>query len=184
MSLLTYQEARPWAKAIKEEVLERRMPPWGAVKGFGDFQNDVSLSQEEIHLLADWVEGGAPEGDSVYAPYPPDLDELKPPAAPPGITVQGSLVLPRRTTVFAIRPETIREGATVRVIAQRPDGGIEPLLWLYQFKPQWRRTYIYRTPVSLPRGSKVELLPPDAGTIVLVDSEQPRETSAAPSHRR
>ena len=37
-SLLTYDEARPWAKAIQEEVLERRMPPWGAIKGFGDFQ--------------------------------------------------------------------------------------------------------------------------------------------------
>jgi len=36
MPLVTYEEARPWAKAIKEEVLERRMPPWGAVKGFGE----------------------------------------------------------------------------------------------------------------------------------------------------
>ena len=39
-SLMTYEEARPWAKAIKEEVLERRMPPFGAVKGFGDFRDD------------------------------------------------------------------------------------------------------------------------------------------------
>ena len=39
-SLKTYAEARPWAVAIQEEVLTRRMPPWGAVKGFGDFRND------------------------------------------------------------------------------------------------------------------------------------------------
>src|SRR6476469_7977620 len=71
MSLLTYQDARPWAKAIKEEVLERRMPPWGGVKGFGDFSNDISLSQEELDLLAQWVEGGAPEGDPKYLPAAP-----------------------------------------------------------------------------------------------------------------
>ena len=51
MSLLSYKEARPWAKAIKEEVLERRMPPWGAVKGFGSFRNDEGLSQEQISLI-------------------------------------------------------------------------------------------------------------------------------------
>ena len=47
-SLITFQEARPWAAAIKEEVLERRMPPWGAVKGFGEFRNDEGLIQEQI----------------------------------------------------------------------------------------------------------------------------------------
>src|SRR5437773_2744512 len=52
-SLMTYAEARPWAKAIKEEVLERRMPPWGAVKGFGEFRDDQGLTQEQIELLAD-----------------------------------------------------------------------------------------------------------------------------------
>ena len=62
-SLTTFEEARPWAKAIKEEVLERRMPPFGAVKGFGDLRDDRALTQEEIHLIADWVEGGSPEGD-------------------------------------------------------------------------------------------------------------------------
>ena len=69
MSLLTYEEARPWAKAIKEEILERRMPPWGAVKGFGDFQNDWGLTQEEITVIADWVEGGAPAGDPNLLPF-------------------------------------------------------------------------------------------------------------------
>src|SRR5215210_3599632 len=43
MPLTTYELARPWARAIREEVLERRMPPWGAVEGFGHFSNDVSL---------------------------------------------------------------------------------------------------------------------------------------------
>ena len=60
-SLMTYSEARPWAKAMQEEVLERRMPPWGAVKGFGEFRDDQALTPEQIELIADWVEGGAPK---------------------------------------------------------------------------------------------------------------------------
>ncbi len=63
-SLMTYEEARPWAKAIKEEVLERRMPPWEAVKGFGEFRDDRGLTQEELETISSWVEGGAPEGRS------------------------------------------------------------------------------------------------------------------------
>ena len=62
-SLMTYAEARPWAVAIKEEVLSRRMPPWGAVKGFGDFRNDQGLTSEQIEWITAWVGGGVPEGE-------------------------------------------------------------------------------------------------------------------------
>ena len=68
MSLLTYEEARPWAKAIRDEVLNRRMPPWDPVKGVGQFRDDPSLSQPEMDLLVSWVEGGAPEGNPIYLP--------------------------------------------------------------------------------------------------------------------
>ena len=67
-SLATYEEARPWAKAIGEEVLRRRMPPWGAVKGFGDFRDDQGLTPEQLELIVDWEEGGAPEGDAKDIP--------------------------------------------------------------------------------------------------------------------
>src|SRR5437588_387157 len=70
MTLGTYADARPWAKAIKEEILERRMPPWNAAKGFGDFGNDRSLSALETELLVDWVEGGAPKGEDKDLPKP------------------------------------------------------------------------------------------------------------------
>ena len=62
MSLATYEEARPWAKAIKEELLEKRMPPCGVVRGFGDFRNSFPITQREIDLIVNWVEGGAPAG--------------------------------------------------------------------------------------------------------------------------
>jgi hypothetical protein len=71
MSLATYEEARPWAKAIKEEILEKRMPPWRAVKGYGEFRNAPPLTQREIDLVVNWVEGGAPKGDDKDLPSGP-----------------------------------------------------------------------------------------------------------------
>jgi hypothetical protein len=68
MSLLTYQEVRPWAKAIKEAVLLRRMPPWFADSSVGHFKNDRSLSQSEISTLISWVDTGAPEGNAKDLP--------------------------------------------------------------------------------------------------------------------
>ena len=59
MSLLTYKDARPWAKAIKEAVLVRKMPPWFADPKHGEFANDRRLSQDEIDTLTAWVDGGA-----------------------------------------------------------------------------------------------------------------------------
>ncbi len=62
MSLTTYKDARPWAVAIKEEILERRMPPWSAVSGYGHFANDLSLTTREVSLILAWADGGAPAG--------------------------------------------------------------------------------------------------------------------------
>lgn len=60
--LTTYKEARPWAVAIKEEILERKMPPWSAAGGYGHFSNDISLTAREISLILSWTDGGAPSG--------------------------------------------------------------------------------------------------------------------------
>ncbi|HKA16866.1 MAG TPA: cytochrome c [Blastocatellia bacterium] len=73
MSLATYEEARPWAKAIKEEMLEKRMPPWRAVKGYGEFRNSPPLTQRDVDLVVNWVEGGAPKGDVKDLPPAPLL---------------------------------------------------------------------------------------------------------------
>jgi hypothetical protein len=71
MSLESYAEARPWAKAIKEELLEKRMPPWHAVRGYGEFRNAPAVTQREIDLIVNWVEGGAPKGDDKDLPEGP-----------------------------------------------------------------------------------------------------------------
>src|SRR5260370_118781 len=57
-SLMTYADGRPWAVAMKEEVLARRMPPWGAIKGFGDYRNDQALTPEQMEIIVSWVDGG------------------------------------------------------------------------------------------------------------------------------
>src|SRR4029077_8193557 len=69
-SLLTYEQARPWAKAIKYAVLEKKMPPWFADPQFGKFVNDASLSRSDINTLVDWVDSGAPLGDPKDMPAP------------------------------------------------------------------------------------------------------------------
>jgi hypothetical protein len=73
MSLTTYNEARPWAAAIREEVLTRHMPPWAAVAGYGRFQNDPTLTQGEWDLLVAWVDGGAPSGQTLQEADTPPL---------------------------------------------------------------------------------------------------------------
>ena len=77
--LTTYKEARPWAVAIKEEILERRMPPWGAASGYGHFVNDMSLTGREISLILSWADGGAPSGVLL-------ADEDKQPVFVPSLT--------------------------------------------------------------------------------------------------
>jgi hypothetical protein len=165
-SLLTYEAARPWAKAIKEEVLERRMPPWGAVKGFGAFRDDQGLTQEQIELISDWVEGGAPEGDPKLLPKLPEATRPRAAAAPGGITVAGMLTLRSAITVAGIQPRNAAVGATFMAVAERPDGSVEPLLWLYNYNPKFAHPYWYTADLRLPAGTKIQVTP--AGAVMLL----------------
>jgi hypothetical protein len=74
MSLITFQEARPWARSIRERVSTRQMPPWHIDKSVGvqKFKNDMSLSDEQIDTIVRWVDAGAPQGD------PKDMPAAKP----------------------------------------------------------------------------------------------------------
>jgi len=72
MSLLTYEDARPWARSIKQKVVAREMPPWYIDKNVGihNFKNDVSLSDQEIAAIVKWVDSGAPKGAPEDMPPP------------------------------------------------------------------------------------------------------------------
>jgi hypothetical protein len=292
MSLTTYRDARPWARAIREEVLERRMPPWSAVGGHGQFANDLTLTQREVDLLVAWIDGGVPSGvlklDEDKPPAPvnvpegwehgaPDLvrapesghvveagsaetsarfvvptglsqprwvravgfkpgdrrvvrsasfsiegghwigawtpwhglttlpdgvgyvlpagarivmdvqyrgaDEtitdrsevglyfaperpahtatnlvIEPRAAATSTEIQrlrGEMVLPSDTVAFAVWPEISPTNRSLEISAIKPDGVIEPLLWVNSAGPGWRTPYLFRDPITLSRGTKI-----------------------------
>jgi hypothetical protein len=169
-SLMTYDQARPWAKAIKEEVLERRMPPWEAVKGFGEFREDRGLTQEELETISAWVEGGAPEGEPKYLPSLPKLIDWQDPMAPKHsaeIILADGAKIASASKVVAIRTQSLKAGASVQIVAVRPDSSVEPLLWIYKYNPAFHRTYYYVEPIALPAGTRIEMSPPSAGTVGL-----------------
>ena len=76
MSLITFEEARPWARSIRERVSTRQMPPWHIDKGVGvqKFKNDMSLSDEQIQTIVSWVDQGAPQGNPKDMPPPKSLN--------------------------------------------------------------------------------------------------------------
>src|SRR4029079_2107964 len=89
-SLMTYPEVQPRVTEIKDAVLNRRMPPWGAVKGFGDFRNDQGLTQEQVELVAGWVEGGMSKGNNPNALPPEPKFKPEPPYRAPADKVRVS----------------------------------------------------------------------------------------------
>ena len=136
MALTTYQEARPWAVAIKEEILERKMPPWSAAGGYGHFANDMSLTAREMSLILSWTDGGAPSGVLL-------ADEDKQPVFVPSLTgwEQGEpdeiLKVADKTVVAAAAP--------FRVERFEIPTGLKQVRWLraLQFNPADRRAVRY-----------------------------------------
>lgn len=171
MALTTYEEARPWARAIREEVLTRRMPKWHVVRGYGDFTNDPSLSSFEVALFAAWADGGAPKnlrprpGDARVAPAAPAsvLRRADRPAAPPAAEPpHRAVAVPCSTRtlpagrVVGLKP-ALEEDAELKVTLTGADGSIEPLLWIRNFDPRFAETYWLRRPLDVTRAMRVEM---------------------------
>jgi hypothetical protein len=162
-SLTTYNDARPWAQAIMEETLERQMPPWGAVKGFGQFSNDQAITQDELDIIANWVDGGAPEGN------PNDLPKDAKPAARPRYThspgeimVSGEFKLPQAMVVEGVWPKNVPGKANFQITAELPDGSIQPLVWLFDYQNDYDHPFIFAPPLSLPAGTQIHGVPQGA----------------------
>ncbi len=74
MSLVSFEEARPWAKAIAKQVKSRQMPPWdAALEHMGTFSNERVLTEDQIDAIARWVESGTPRGNPKDAPKPKEF---------------------------------------------------------------------------------------------------------------
>ena len=71
MSLMTYKEVRPWAKAIREKVATREMPPWHLDSQYGKWENDRRMTQKEVDAVVTWIDGGVVEGNAKDLPAPP-----------------------------------------------------------------------------------------------------------------
>jgi hypothetical protein len=98
MSLITFQEARPWARSIKERVAARQMPPWHIDKSVGvqKFKNDMSLTDQQVDTIVGWVDAGAPQGDPKDLPPPRPLvtdnqwQAVKDGFGPPDLVIKSS----------------------------------------------------------------------------------------------
>ena len=174
---------QPRAVDIKDAVLSRRMPPWGAVKGFGDFRNDQGLSQAELELMTDWVDSDTPKGNNPNTlPKEPKLD--KPPAfkIPKNvITVRGDFTLRNDIVVDGLFPEKVVTGTSTKIVAVLPNGRSEPLLWLYEYNDGYKHPFLFREPLDLPSGTIIRGVPPDA-QIALIPGK--KNKTQAISNRR
>lgn len=159
MSLVSYAEARPWATAIREQVASKRMPPWGAVAGVGDFANDPSLTTPEIDLLIAWAEGGAPEGDPSYLParVPGPLPPTTIPHSLHSLRITRQTTLTTHASIVALRPERLGEGGSLECWAVLPNQRVERLIWLRDYRSRWTRDYVFHDPVRLPAGTSIEV---------------------------
>jgi hypothetical protein len=173
-SLMTFQDAQPRAVAIKESVASRRMPPWGAVKGFGNFRNDFGLTQEQITLITEWVEGGISKGNNPRALPPPPT--FKPPLKSPmpsnGVQVRGELTLDSSLRLDALLPGHVPPHTSVQITAALPDGTVEPLLWLYEYEDRFQHPFLLRRSLSLPAGTVIRGVPKDASVMLIPASSR------------
>lgn len=123
-SLRTYQQARPWAKAIREAVLAKRMPPWFADPHVGKFTNNSSLSEAEIAKLVAWVDQGAPEGNPADAkPNPVFTDGWRIPQPDMVVEMPRPYTVPASGTVeytYYIVPTGLTEDKWVTMSEARP----------------------------------------------------------------
>ena len=157
MSLVTYEDARPWARAMREEVLARRMPKWHAARGYGEFANDPTLSPFDIALIVAWADGGAVRGDPSKAPPPAAAKPAAPaPSKARTITMPcGDRPLPAGR-LLAIKP-ALAEGASAGFSVIFPGGDQEIVAWVRGYEAEFADTYWLETPIVLHRGSRLRV---------------------------
>jgi len=166
-SLMTYPEVQPRAVAIRDAVLSRRMPPWGAVKGFGDFRNDQALTAEQIELITDWIQDDTPKGNNPrMLPPLPKFSQAPATTVPPqAIRVTDTLVVKGPIVVDGLLPEQGADGT--QIVAVRPDGRVVPLLWLYGYEEKYRHPFLFRKPLALEAGAIIRGVKPPASVVLL-----------------
>src|SRR6185437_7825799 len=140
MSLISYQQVRPWAKAIRERVAQRSMPPWFIDKtvGIQHFENDTSLSDQQIATIVKWVDDGAPLGNPKDMPPPKVFDN----------NTGWKLA-----KVFGREPDLVINGPSFTIKAHNQDQWFRPISDVGITEPRWVKAVEMRP--STPEGRKV-----------------------------
>ena len=150
------------------------MPKWHAMRGYGAFSNDPSLSSFEIALIAAWVDGGAPEGSPATVAAPPTQagDARKPDRVNEVVVPCGETPIVAGT-LHGLRPE-LTKGNGLGIAVGMPDGRVEPLARIRDFDPDFAVTYWLRQPLTIPTGAKVLTTSPTSPTCrVILTMAQP-----------
>lgn len=196
MSLATYRDVRPWSRAIREEIIEQRMPPWSAARGFTRLQHELPLSPRELSTILTWLDGGLPKGDDSELPERHDHPELEPapdhaieiPAQQvPGnhedvvrrVTVDAGLDRERWVRLVRIAPGTVPRLRAAFVFVESADA--EPVLagaWT-----PWQRTITPHAPGALriPQGTRLRVELHYRGGDVPAEDKSALELFFAPS---
>ena len=124
MSLLTYEDARPWARSIRQRIVARQIPPWGADPAYGTFKNDPRLTDQEVDTIVAWIDGGAPKGDEKDLPARPEFVDgwtIGPPDAV--FTMEEEFDIPASGTIpykYFTVPTHLTEDKWIQAIEIRP----------------------------------------------------------------
>ena len=171
-SLLEYRDAQPRAVAIRDAVLSRRMPPWGAVKGFGTFRNDEALTQEQIELVTNWVSSDTPRGDRRVVPKPPSFTDSPAVTVPSSaIRVSGETTLDRAVALDGLLPEQVTPNQSLRIMAVLPDHRVQPLVWLHGYDDRLPHAFLFRSVVHLPAGTVIHGIPKEVVVSLIPSSK-------------
>lgn len=162
MAFLTYEGTRPWAKAMKQAVLRKSMPPWFADPHVGKFTNDRSMSEADVKTLVSWVDSGAPAGNPSDAPAPltfaegwsigkPDLVVEIPEAIP--VPASGTIEY-----TYVIVPTGLTEDKWIQMAEARPDQRAQVhhiIAFVRQPGNKWFREYPVGKPFIPKKGGEM-----------------------------
>lgn len=166
MELTNYEQVRPWAKLIKQQVTSGEMPPFHAAGPIGRYKNDYRLTEEQVGTVTRWVDEGARLGDPADLP-PPNVWTSKrwsigEPDLVLAFTESYRIELNSRDAyVFLPIDHEFEEDIwieTSEIIAHFPDGKVETIFSIPNYDFSWERNYELIEPMLLPKGTEVEMI--------------------------
>ncbi|MDX2182012.1 MAG: thiol-disulfide isomerase [Bryobacteraceae bacterium] len=159
MAFMSYKDVRPWAKAIKQSVASKKMPPWFADSAHGKFSNDRSMSKTEIETITAWVDAGAPEGDAKDRRAPRTFTEgWNIPTPDLVVGMEKAFPVPADSKIdyqYIVIPTGLKEDKWVNMVEARPsDRSVvhHIVVFIRDPKSKWLRDVAPYTP-HVPEGN-------------------------------